>query len=400
MALVAYSDSENESSDEAAGKPTAAKSAAKSTVNPSKPAFQKVVDRSNPHKIRVTLPGSSPGQSPDGPAEEDQPAAKRARVGGGAFSGFNAMLPAPKRSGLAAPNGKSAGLGRGVNLKTGAEPAFSRAKPEDDAELDSSQAGQENLPFSDSSRETAAPQHQQSPEEEPKTTTGKATMFRPLSVARRPQKKKPATAAAAALLSNKQGDKPSNDTSTTSAPKQSLFSFGQDDSSKLDATPSVSTAEYTPILLHESSTTSAASPVEPDYTPTIPPQQIPSMTADIADDAAQSLTSIADDLQLSASAKRQLLGRQRGAGGSNSTAGSSPSAVNIINFNTDREYAANESLRAAGETVQHNPVRAIAPGKHSLKQLLTAASGQKEALEEHFATGRRNKKEAGSKYGW
>jgi hypothetical protein len=32
--------------------------------------------------------------------------------------------------------------------------------------------------------------------------------------------------------------------------------------------------------------------------------------------------------------------------------------------------------------------------------LVNAASSQKEALEESFAAGRRNKKEAGSKYGW
>jgi hypothetical protein len=66
----------------------------------------------------------------------------------------------------------------------------------------------------------------------------------------------------------------------------------------------------------------------------------------------------------------------------------------------DKEYAANEELRAKGETVQHNPVRAIAPGKHSLRQLVNAASSQQDALEEKFMTSKRNKKEAGSKYGW
>ena len=106
--------------------------------------------------------------------------------------------------------------------------------------------------------------------------------------------------------------------------------------------------------------------------------------------STQSLDTIASDLKLSASAKRQLLGRQR----------NSPSNINIVNFNTDQEYAANEMLRQAGEQVQHNPVRAIAPRKHSLKQLVNAATNQKEALEEQFALGRRNRKEAGGKYGW
>ena len=76
------------------------------------------------------------------------------------------------------------------------------------------------------------------------------------------------------------------------------------------------------------------------------------------------------------------------------------SATKIINFNTDEEYLRNEELRAAGEQVVHNPVRAIAPGKHSLKQLVNAAQSQKEALEESFAKGKSNRAEASSRYGW
>ncbi|RMZ90737.1 hypothetical protein DV736_g2034, partial [Chaetothyriales sp. CBS 134916] len=57
-------------------------------------------------------------------------------------------------------------------------------------------------------------------------------------------------------------------------------------------------------------------------------------------------------------------------------------------------------LIAKGDQIQHNPVRAIAPGKHSLRQLVNAAQGQKDALEDSFAIGKQNKKEAGSKYGW
>jgi hypothetical protein len=106
---------------------------------------------------------------------------------------------------------------------------------------------------------------------------------------------------------------------------------------------------------------------------------------------SQSLDAIASDLNLSASTRRQLFGRKSGA---------SKHAVNVINFNTDKEYAANEVLRASGEQIQHNPVRGPASGKHSLKQLVSMATGQKDALEESFATGRQNKKEAGSRYGW
>ena len=48
-----------------------------------------------------------------------------------------------------------------------------------------------------------------------------------------------------------------------------------------------------------------------------------------------------------------------------------------------------------------NPVKSVmGGGKHSLQQLVNLVSNQKDALEEGFAMGRRNKKEAGAKYGW
>jgi hypothetical protein len=106
---------------------------------------------------------------------------------------------------------------------------------------------------------------------------------------------------------------------------------------------------------------------------------------------SNSLDNIASDLHLSASERRQLFGRQ---GSRNLT------ASKVINFNTDEEYRSNEEFRAAGEQPVHNPVRSIAPGKHSLKQLLNAAVSQKDALEESFAKGYANRKEASGRYGW
>jgi hypothetical protein len=104
--------------------------------------------------------------------------------------------------------------------------------------------------------------------------------------------------------------------------------------------------------------------------------------------APQTLSSVASELQLDEATRRQLFGRQ------------SDEQIKLVNFNTDQEYTANEELRASGDTVLHNPLRAIQPGKHSLRQLLDAATSQKDALEESWATGKRNKKEAGNKYGW
>jgi methylphosphotriester-DNA--protein-cysteine methyltransferase len=103
-----------------------------------------------------------------------------------------------------------------------------------------------------------------------------------------------------------------------------------------------------------------------------------------------SLTAIADDLGLSAGERRRLFGRNKGAG---------PTA-NVTYLNMEEEYNNNEQLRLQGQAVEHRAVKAVAPGKHSLQQLVNSAATQKEALEDAWAEGRRNKAEAGSHYGF
>ena len=397
MALVDYSGSED--SDQEAQ--TKLPEAAKGKGNTTKPSFQKVVDRSNLHKIRVNLPEiAKPGETDD----LERPS-KRAKVGSGGFGGFNSLLPAPKRT--AAPNGtpttngtRKSGLGIGVSLKTGAAPGFSR-DPVDTASTgnkDSAEMGQGGDMNSIQQDEEV---HQTQPATdgpplppesvEPLKTQGNKTMFKPLSVARKPQKKKARTGES--LPNTKvQGDESIQE--SKSAPKISLFSTGEEiEPPRSSSTPSgtyqpiiYTTTNPEPIPAPVDLSTYSQNPEDDNYyrydhpEPTWPDRQ--------------SLRSIASDLNLTPAEKRQLFGRQK----HNDPEG--PSSVNIIQFDTDAEYAANEILRQAGETVQHNPVRAIAPGKHSLKQLVNAASNQKDALEESFASGRRNKKEAGSKYGW
>ncbi|MCJ1252899.1 hypothetical protein MMC24_000705 [Lignoscripta atroalba] len=398
--LVDYSDSEgSEGSEEKAKlKPTA-----KTSIPAHKPAFQKVIDRSNPRKIIVSLPEPTKVDEND-EANETGPPMKRAKVGGGAFGGFNTFLPPPKRA--AASNGESSsgaikkgGLGSGVSLKTGAAPGFSREPVPDtirdeendglaDSGITSSGEvlGMAERKFPEASLHTA--DGLDMPKEEPKKQ-GNPMMFKPLSVARKPQKKKLPSTTAVTTQSPQHSVKSSTAT-------VSLFSMeGTSDRNVSDA-PSV--GDYRP-LMYEAPTNGADH--SSSYAPA-PDQEADPNTAGVSIDpsastlrkvAPQSLDSIASDLNLSASAKRQLLGRQRNTKGNSS-------AVNIVNFNIDEEYASNELLRQAGEQVQHNPVRAIAAGKHSLKQLVNAASNQKDALEEQFASGRRNKKESGSKYGW
>ncbi|KAI4111130.1 MAG: hypothetical protein LQ339_000858 [Xanthoria mediterranea] len=399
MVLVDYSESEGS---EVEDKQKSSK-VPKPLPNPTKPAFQKVVDRSNPHKIRVNLPELDK-DSAEVKEDEEGPPSKRAKMGGGSFGGFNSFLPAPKRA--TATNGTGSvrgGLGSGVNLKTGATPGFSREpmpeysrNTEEDADIAD---GGDLLkgtkhPREDISIGTNGPPEVVQPRTVEKSTEktpkqGNAMMFKPLSVARKPQKKKTAVPVADATLAQKHAT-PSSSSQAKPAPKLSLFSTDIAQNDHINDTTSNGT--YQPMIYGiqepEDPAAKLSRPREPYMDDPVAAEE-PVAQSDFAQ-RPQSLDNIASDLNLSASAKRQLLGRQN----------RNASAINVVNFNTDQEYAANEVLRQAGEQAQHNPVRAIAPGKHSLKQLVNAASNQKDALEEQFASGRRNKKEAGSKYGW
>ncbi|KAK8173675.1 mitotic checkpoint regulator, MAD2B-interacting-domain-containing protein [Phyllosticta citrichinensis] len=394
MNLVQYSDSEG--SDVEA--PSTAHPAPKPAVN-SKPAFQKVVDRSKPNKIRVNLPSTAGDEETKG----DEPPAKKARMGGGTFSGFNSFLPAPKRAGeAAAKKAAGSGLAKGVSLKTSGAAAFSRQTQEEEGPADD--YGTNGASEEHPSKTATEPAEAEKPEEEVKLV-GKPMMFKPLSVANSQKKKKKATSATTvskpaspALGASQPAIKETNATPAPPKPKPkvSLFSISQEETVPA---PSTSGGDYQPMLYSSNQTSTKVEGGNGEGEKTDDYQQYqsystPQPTSSQAAPSANSLTSIAADLNLTAAERRQLFGRQRGKNRDDMP------AVNVVNFNTDAEYKANEELRAAGETVQHNPVRAIAPGKHSLKQLVSAASTQKDALEEHFAAGRRNKKEAGSKYGW
>ncbi|KAJ5974507.1 hypothetical protein N7481_011717 [Penicillium waksmanii] len=388
MALVAYSDSEG-SDAEPDTKP------APPTKNNESGGF--AVDRSNPRKIRVALPELKPDPSADKDSD-DGPARKKPRVGGGggAFSGFSSFLPAPKRT--AEKKTPIASTRKPFSLKTGAERGFDR---EADTEMKyhtepSTGADGGGAPTSGSLEQSASKSNSAAATHTPigeVKLQGNPMMFRPLSVGR-PQKKKKTTAAAAqpSLSASAPAAAEQQPTATASAastappppkPKVSLFSLSSEEiSSTTDASLSAGAGAYEP-LVYEAETPSAGPTLapestapEPDYAPANP--------------VSSSLNNIANDLNLSKSERRQLFGRN------------APSADSrVLTFNTDQEYAHNQALAETElAATQHNPVRAIAPGKHSLQQLVNAAASQKDALEESFASGRRNKKEAGSRYGW
>lgn len=366
MVLVGYSDSES------SGEEKITKAAPKSKATPaSKTRAHRFIDSANPHKIKVNLP--IPSTDVNDTIEDVEPAPKKAKL---SSSGFNAMLPAPKRSKLAlASGGRGKGLGSGINLKTGATPGFSRETPDateyqaEDIHKNMNAAGEDDR-YTDP-LEAQFPQPVTS--EQPKLI-GNAMRFKPLSVTRKPKKKSAASLTAVA----------SKPLESIPKPKASLFSVPATDDLSTYAPPA---GEYKPIIYN-------AKPDEADDPREAPPDPIYASDAQPPPQShaqPESLAAIADNLNLSASQRRQLLGRKNGAYLSN---------ANIVEFNTETEYAANEELRAKGESVTFNPVRSVAGGKHSLQQLVNLVSNQKDALEESFAAGRRNKKEAGAKYGW
>ena len=382
MALVDYSDSETSDVEDG---PVAKAPAASRSKN----TFTKVVDRSNPGKIKVSLPQPSLKQESNG----EEPPAKRVRTNGpGVFGGFNSFLPPPKRTaqtlGTSLGRGESSSVpvGAKINFKTGAAPAFERGG---------------DLPDfygANGSGDAAVDVVLQNKPAEEVKLVGKPTMFRPLSVTRKPAKKKTVASLASSDIQPKPAPVVAQLKEGPPKQKVSLFSMSTEVDDHSQTTSSTS-QDYQPLvytnnpqdILQEDSQDFQASYSDLD-TPSASQFSIP--PAAPTPPVSQSLSDIAGDLNLSAAERRQLFGRQKNG------PQKGQSVTKVINFNTDQEYLHNEELRAAGETVTHNPVRAIAPGKHSLKQLVNAAQNQREALEESFAKGKSNRAEASSRYGW
>ncbi|KAH7144029.1 mitotic checkpoint regulator, MAD2B-interacting-domain-containing protein [Dactylonectria macrodidyma] len=388
MGLVDYSDSEGSGSDTEAPAKIVPKVAPKPTQLSSKKPFQKVVDRSNPGRILVNLPQLS-AEAPK--AQGDEPPAKRARTGAaGRFSGFNSFLPPPKNANKPKPAPVTSSAGPAIHFKTSAAPGFRRNAGD---EHESESSTRMSLPPPKASTQPSIPEGQK-PEEEVKLV-GKPLMFKPLSVARTQKKKKPTSAAVAkAATQNTFPQAPAAtevkvEAEPAPAPKKvSLFSMHTEEPSEPSDITQKSGA-YTPMFETQETTAPYDSSAYGDYAQYASQAQTgPSATTA---PGSESLDTIVNDMGLSAAARRELFGR--GGEGKHM-------AKNVINFNMDKEYEHNEEIRAAGDQQTHNPVRAIQGGKHSLRQLVQNVHSQKEALEDSFAKGRTNRKEASNKYGW
>ncbi|KXX75094.1 hypothetical protein MMYC01_208035 [Madurella mycetomatis] len=409
MGLVDYSDSESES-ETVQQKPTAPATA--SAVTSKKP-FQKLLDRG---KIVVNLPAASAGAETT--AEVEQPPAKRVKTAGGSrFSSLGSFLPPPKKTAASATAGDAKKTGgapaAGVHLRTAAEPAFVRGGNDVDTSED---AGDDrnttyalglNLP-APAPKGPSIPDGQK-PEEEVKLV-GKPLMFKPLSVARKKtpakNKKKDAFTAAAMTAPNAATMQNGSTAAATAAappsteqepPKRkkiSLFSMGEDDASPSATTTTAPTGTYEPLFTDDQTGTSTAAEHEEDAVTSAYPayqQQPPQPPSQ-----QHTLTSLADSLDLTPAARRELFGR---ANARDNASAVLPPNAKVISFDMEQEYARNEALRASGEQV-YNPVRSIASGKHSLRQVVNMAQSNQSALEDSFARAKGNKRDAAGRYGW
>lgn len=382
MALVSYSDSEGSDNEEQ--RPIAAPSRATTSTKPSpfatsKPAFAKSkVDRSEPRKIQVNLPATWATEQSE--KTDDEPPVKKARTAG-AFGGFNSLLPAPtKTTSHSLPKA-------GISLKTSSEAAFSRTQ--EPVISDADQLGQDQGASTNGeslSQDVAA-------SVDDVKVVGKATKFKPLSVANS-KKKVPSKKAVAKdsdvsceTLSPTLREKEKVLAGTQAVPasqplksKRSLFSVQQEN----NTLPAETTSHD-----YESITTRTESAADNEPMQNVNDEQTPSNSASDSASNSTSLQSLTSDLNLTPAQRRQLFGRH-----------GKDANINIAHFNMDSEYAANEQLRQAGEVVEHRAVKAIAPGKHSLQQLVNNARSQQEAMEDKWAEGRRERGEGGSKYGW
>ncbi|KAI9718175.1 MAG: hypothetical protein M1828_006807 [Chrysothrix sp. TS-e1954] len=411
MGLVGYSDSE-EDSDTGASTELKQFSTVSSNAPPidrSQPRSRKIVNRSDPHKVGVKLPSAWEESADNAQAHLEPsvegPPAKRARTDGG-FGGFNSLLPAPKKpdrvlDGAARDGGDKTGGTRSrftgrvgtISLKTGATPSFSRGGPDEVEQAASSTTYSNGDMDRDIQAQHPTTDSTQQTETEVKVV-GKSTSFKPLSVLRKPAKKKKPPAEG---LATNRATAASRETSSTPAkqlrpsgeiakPKISLFPIAANDATT-DFDVTEEQGEYAPLL----DDINQPDPVPGDGgTADASSDRFQAPMKPTATSQSANLQELANNLGLSASERRQLFGRN-----------SKPTDAQISQFSLAAEYTHNRELNQnEGAVPSHNPVRSIAPGKHSLQQLVNAANTQKDALEESFAAGKRNKKDAGRRYGW
>ncbi|KAK2836949.1 hypothetical protein FQN49_006556, partial [Arthroderma sp. PD_2] len=336
MALVTYSDSEGDSDTET-GPIEQPRASRQPPTSSSKPSFKPLVDRGNPRKILVNLSETKAGEDgPDsGQNKEDEPARKRIRTGGGGlFSGFNDLLPAPKRPNATQKMTDKTQSGptksKPFTLKTSAEPGFDRSGKMDNLGGSYDEFGKSSNP--DEIRQTTSTEDSKRATVEPVfEKKGNSMMFKPLSVARNKPKKKTAGTSQPVTASKAISDIPQAPAEPKSKPKVSLFGLSSNSETAPNTDTAVQNAPYEsllytgpsgPALAPNEQTLDGSVGVNATTSEPVIPQNVPTEPQDLA--------SVASDLNLSRSEMRQLLGRDlKGA------------SSKVISFNTDEEYKSN-----------------------------------------------------------
>ncbi|EPS38158.1 hypothetical protein H072_8031 [Dactylellina haptotyla CBS 200.50] len=389
MALVSYSDSEGSDTESPAPAPSLPLPKAKSSLSsflPPPSKKRKLVDESNPgastsassgpRKIKIELPKITP-------LEDDEPSfsSSRPKIGKSTGAGMLSFLPAPKKTGADAvkaaqeaekeEKGKPDSTDVNTNGITGASAPRMLG------------GGIKKMEYAGTGMDTHLPTVEDDPEEAsvtptppPQTETKPSGPVQGRAIQpffRKPATKKKANSAAAPA---KVEDK-----------KVSLFSLGSALNEKPLGASAVSTGEYKPMIIDDNPAPAVEDiPMEGQTYEQVEDTQ----TYQQPIQGPQTYQSISEEIGMDEASMRMFMGRR----GRNAE-------IKLMDFNVDQEYEKNEAARAAGELApEKNVVRSIKPGKHQLTSLLNAAQSQRTALEESFAQGRRNKKEAGSKYGW
>ncbi|KAF3938164.1 hypothetical protein ABW19_dt0201038 [Dactylella cylindrospora] len=387
MALVAYSDSEESDTESPASAPVLPppKPAGKSSLSsflPPPSKKRKLVDdtpvpSTGPRKIKVDLPKITPDES------NEESSSSRRKIGKSGGGGMLSFLPAPKRTGVEA-----------VKVAQAAQEEEKKQKaPDSDSSLGAPKAaprmlggGMKKVEYAGTAMDTN-PTAEDEPEAEP---TPIAVEVKPPPPAK---PSGPIQGRAIQPFFKKAAPKKASSANATNGAKKeekkvSLFSLG----SALNDSPhpnvsKTAPGEYKPLLVDESPAPAVedVAPVGDAY------QQMEYTEVSAAPvQGPQTFQSISEEIGMDEASMRMFMGRR----GRNAE-------IKLMDFNVDEEYERNERARAAGELAPEKAVvRSIKPGKHSLSSLVNAAQSQRTALEESFAEGRRNKKEAGSKYGW
>ncbi|KAK9431404.1 mitotic checkpoint regulator, MAD2B-interacting-domain-containing protein [Lipomyces doorenjongii] len=147
---------------------------------------------------------------------------------------------------------------------------------------------------------------------------------------------------------------------------------------------------YKPLMLPDLSELDGETVIEPEQTFNGQVADTSSRVETSSNDPAQNLKTIAQEIGLSDSNLQILEGRHR----------KTDQPIRIVDYSVDEQYNYNQSLIASGAAQTVQPLRSIGSGKHQLRGLINSATQQREGLEEAFASGRRNKRESGAKYGF